>query len=98
VENAPQRRIAAGVNSACGWLPPMMNMRRCSFPGSSQVTFMKRRATPTGKEITSWGPRSTYSIASPSFHSQRQRPVRAMKVSFVSWLCISGPLPGFALQ
>jgi len=31
----------------------MMNIRRCSFPGSSYVTFMKRRATPTGKEITS---------------------------------------------
>src|SRR5213595_2103217 len=25
-----QRCIAAGVNSACGWLPPMMNIRRCS--------------------------------------------------------------------
>jgi hypothetical protein len=59
---------------------------------------MKRRATPTGKEITSYGSRSTYSMASPSFHSARQRPVMAMKVSLVSWLCISGPLPGFALQ
>jgi hypothetical protein len=59
---------------------------------------MKRRATPGGKEITSYGLRSTYSIASPSFHSQRQRPVIGMKVSFVSWLCISGPRPGFALQ
>jgi hypothetical protein len=59
---------------------------------------MKRRATPTGNEITSSGARSTYSIASPSFHSQRQRPLMAMKVSFVSWLCMSGPLPGFALQ
>jgi hypothetical protein len=76
----------------------MMNMSTCSLPGSSQVTFMKRRATPTGKEITSSGPRSTCSVASPSFHSQRQRPVMAMKVSLVSWLCISGPLPGFALQ
>jgi len=37
-------------------------------------------------------------FAFPSFHSQRQRPVIAMNVSFVSWLCISGPLPGFALQ
>jgi len=37
-------------------------------------------------------------IASPSFHSQRQRPVIGMNVSLVSWLCISGPLPGFALQ
>ena len=35
VENASQRRIAAGVNSACGWLPPMMNISRCSRPGSS---------------------------------------------------------------
>jgi len=59
---------------------------------------MKRRATPVGKEMTSSGPRSTCSFASPSFHSQRQRPVMAMKVSLVSWLCISGPLPGFALQ
>jgi hypothetical protein len=59
---------------------------------------MKRRATPVGNEITSSGSRSTYSISSPSFHSQRQRPVIAMNVSFVSWLCISGPLPGFALQ
>jgi hypothetical protein len=31
----------------------MMNIRRCSFPGWSKVTFMKRRATPTGNEITS---------------------------------------------
>ncbi|OAI52589.1 hypothetical protein AYO46_05350 [Betaproteobacteria bacterium SCGC AG-212-J23] len=62
------------------------------------MTFMKRRATPTGKEMTSYGSRSTYSIASPSFHSQRQRPVIAINVSLVSWLCISGPLPGFALQ
>jgi hypothetical protein len=37
-------------------------------------------------------------MASPSFHSQRHFPVIAMKVSLVSWLCISGPLPGFALQ
>jgi len=37
-------------------------------------------------------------MASPSFHSQRHFPVSAMKVSFVSWLCMSGPLPGFALQ
>ncbi len=59
---------------------------------------MKRRATPTGKEITSSGPRSTCCFALPSFHSQRHLPVMAMKVSFVSWLCISGPLPGFALQ
>ena len=59
---------------------------------------MKRRATPTGKEMTSSGLRSTYSIALPSFHSQRHLPVIAMKVSLVSWLCISGPLPGFALQ
>jgi hypothetical protein len=41
------------VNSACGWLPPMMNMSRCSLPGSPQVTFMNRRATPVGNEITS---------------------------------------------
>ena len=33
--NASQRCIAAGVNSACGWLPPMMNISRCSLPGSS---------------------------------------------------------------
>jgi hypothetical protein len=59
---------------------------------------MKRRATPTGKEITSSGPRSTRWRDLPSFHSQRQRPVMAMKVSLVSWLCISGPLPGLALQ
>ena len=59
---------------------------------------MKRRATPVGKLITSYGPRSTCCFALPSFHSQRQRPVMAMKVSLVSWLCISGPLPGFALQ
>jgi hypothetical protein len=98
VANASQRCIASGVNSACGWLPPMMNIRRCSLPGSSYVTFMKRRATPTGNEITSYGSRSTCSIASPSFHSQRQRPVSAMNVSLVSWLCMSGPLPGFALQ
>jgi hypothetical protein len=86
------------VNSACGWLPPMMNISTCSLPGSWYVTFMKRRATPTGNEITSSGSRSTYSIASPSFHSQRHLPVMAMKVSLVSWLCISGPLPGLALQ
>ena len=30
VANASQRCIAAGVNSACGWLPPMMNISRCS--------------------------------------------------------------------
>src|SRR5437016_882596 len=42
--------------------------------------------------------RSTCSIASPSFHSQRHLPVIGMKVSLVSWLCMSGPLPGFALQ
>jgi hypothetical protein len=59
---------------------------------------MKRRATPTGNEITSYGLRSTYCFASPSFHSQRHLPVMAMKVSLVSWLCISGPLPGLALQ
>jgi len=59
---------------------------------------MKRRATPTGKEITSYGPRSTFSLRVPSFHSQRQRPVIGTKVSLVSWLCMSGPLPGFALQ
>jgi hypothetical protein len=59
---------------------------------------MKRRATPTGNEMTSSGARSTRSFAAPSFHSQRQRPVIAMNVSFVSWLCMSGPLPGFALQ
>jgi len=41
------------VNSACGWLPPMMNISRCSRFGSSNVTFMNRRATPTGNEITS---------------------------------------------
>jgi len=41
------------VNSARGWLPPMMNISRCSLRGSSYVTFMKRRATPTGNEITS---------------------------------------------
>jgi len=41
------------VNSACGWLPPMMNISRCSRFGSFQVTFMKRRATPTGQEMTS---------------------------------------------
>ena len=98
LENSSQRCIASGVNSACGWSPPMMNMRMCSRPGSSQVTFMKRRATPTGSEITSSGPRSTCSLAAPSFHSQRQRPVMGMNVSLVSWLCISGPLPGFALQ
>jgi len=86
------------VNSAFGSLPPMMNISRCSLPGSSQVTFMKRRATPTGNEITSKGARSTACFAEPSFHSQRQRPVMAMKVSLVSWLCISGPLPGLALQ
>jgi len=86
------------VNSARGWLPPMMNIRRCSFFGSPQVTFMKRRATPTGNEITSYGLRSTCCFRFPSFHSQRQRPVIAMKVSLVSWLCMSGPLPGFALQ
>src|SRR6267143_1072553 len=33
--NCSQRCIASGVNSACGWLPPMMNIRRCSLPGSS---------------------------------------------------------------
>ena len=33
--NASQRCIAAGVNSACGWLPPMMNISRCSLFGSS---------------------------------------------------------------
>jgi hypothetical protein len=86
------------VNSARGWLPPITNMSRCSFLGSRQVTFMKRRATPGGNEITSYGPRSACSFRRPSFHSQRQRPVIGMKVSFVSWLCISGPLPGFALQ
>ncbi|OGA10904.1 MAG: hypothetical protein A3D95_09775 [Betaproteobacteria bacterium RIFCSPHIGHO2_12_FULL_69_13] len=59
---------------------------------------MKRRATPTGNEITSSGARSTCSLAPPSFHSQRQRPVIAMKVSLLSWLCMSGPRPGFALQ
>jgi hypothetical protein len=59
---------------------------------------MKRRATPVGNEITSQGLRSTCSMASPSFHSQRHFPVIGMKVSLVSWLCISGPLPGFALQ
>jgi hypothetical protein len=59
---------------------------------------MKRRATPVGKEMTSSGARSTDCLAAPSFHSQRQRPVMGMKVSLVSWLCISGPLPGFALQ
>jgi len=31
----------------------MMNIRRCSRFGSSWVTFMKRRATPVGKEMTS---------------------------------------------
>jgi hypothetical protein len=76
----------------------MMNMSRCSRFGSLQVTFMKRRATPTGNEMTSYGPRSTCCFAGPSFHSQRQRPVIGMKVSLVSWLCISGPRPGFALQ
>ena len=86
------------MNSARGWLPPMMNIRTCSRPGSLQVTFMKRRATPVGKETTSSGPRSTACFFAPSFHSQRQRPVIGMKVSLVSWLCISGPLPGFALQ
>ena len=30
-----QRCMAAGVNSACGWSPPMMNIKRCSLPGSS---------------------------------------------------------------
>jgi hypothetical protein len=59
---------------------------------------MNRRATPVGNEITSSGFRSMDSIAAPSFHSQRHLPVMAMKVSFVSWLCMSGPLPGFALQ
>ena len=33
--NSSQRRMAAGVNSASGWLPPMMNISRCSFFGSS---------------------------------------------------------------
>jgi len=59
---------------------------------------MNRRATPVGKEMTSYGSRSTDCIASPSFHSQRHLPVIAMKVSLVSWLCMSGPLPGLALQ
>jgi hypothetical protein len=76
----------------------MTNISRCSLLGSSNVTFMKRRATPTGNEITSYGSRSTYSLCAPSFHSARQRPVSAMNVSLVSWLCISGPRPGFALQ
>jgi hypothetical protein len=31
----------------------MMNISRCSRSGSSYVTFMNRRATPVGKEITS---------------------------------------------
>src|SRR5436190_126194 len=35
LENCSQRCIASGVNSACGWLPPMMNISRCSLPGSS---------------------------------------------------------------
>jgi hypothetical protein len=30
-----QRRSAAGVNSACGSLPPMTNIRMCSASGSS---------------------------------------------------------------
>ena len=60
--------------------------------------FMNRRATPTGNEMTSYGSRSTACLASPSFHSHRQRPVMAMKVSLVSWLCMSGPLPGLARQ
>jgi hypothetical protein len=59
---------------------------------------MKRRATPGGKEITSYGARSMCSLASPSFHSQRHFPLIGIKVSLVSWLCMSGPLPGRALQ
>ena len=64
-----------------------------------RVTFMKRRDTPGGNEITSRGFKSTCSMRPFSFSQlARQVPVMAMKVSLVSWLWNIGPRPGKARQ
>src|SRR5215471_19344029 len=94
-----RRSIAWSVNSARGPSPPITNIRIDSWFGSPLVTFSKRRIRPGGKDTTSSGPRSTYSTSPFSFSQlARQVPVIGIKVSLVSWLCISGPWPGFALQ
>ena len=44
--------------------------------------------------MVSSGPTSSDSVCCASFHCTSQRPDITTKVSFVSWLCISTPLPG----
>src|SRR5690606_8051288 len=85
---------ASGENSAAGAFPSTMPSSKPTFSPSAVSRHSKRRCTPAGHAKKSKGANSIESLPSTPSHSISQRPLMLMKVSTVSWLCISTPVLG----